>query len=97
MIELTVDFIWTLGAVQPLMAIEYTIAGALRGAGDTRFPLFAIFAGLFLCRLLPAAIAAYVFHARVQVVWSMLVLDYALKGSLLIWRFRRGRWKTLEV
>jgi Na+-driven multidrug efflux pump len=33
----------------------------------------------------------------VQVVWSMLVLDYALKASLLIWRFRRGRWKTLEV
>jgi putative MATE family efflux protein len=96
-IDLTVDFIWTLGAVQPLMAIEYTIAGALRGAGDTRFPLFAIFAGLFLCRLLPAAIAAYVFQARVQVVWSMLVLDYALKASLLLWRYRRGRWKTLEV
>ena len=96
-VELTVDFIWTLGAVQPLMAIEYTIAGALRGAGDTRFPLFAIFAGLFLCRLLPAVIAAYVFQARVQVVWSMLVLDYALKGSLLVWRFRRGRWKTLQV
>ena len=96
-IELTVDFIWTLGAVQPLMAIEYTIGGALRGAGDTRFPLFAIFAGLFLCRLAPAALAAYVFHARVQVVWSMLVLDYALKATLLLWRFRRGRWKTLEV
>jgi len=96
-IELTVDFIWTLGAVQPLMAIEYTIGGALRGAGDTRFPLFAIFAGLFSCRLLPAAIAAYVFGASVQVVWSMLVLDYTLKAALLLWRFRRGRWKTLEV
>jgi len=96
-IDLTVDFIWTLGLVQPLMAIEYTVAGALRGAGDTRFPLFAIFAGLFLCRLLPAVIAAYVFHARVQVVWSMLVLDYALKAALLVWRFSRGRWKTLEV
>jgi len=96
-VELTVDFIWTLGAVQPLMAIEYTIGGALRGAGDTRFPLFAIFAGLFLCRLAPAALAAYVFGARVQVVWSMLVLDYALKATLLIWRFRRGRWKSLEV
>jgi len=96
-VELTVDFIWTLGAVQPLMAIEYTIAGALRGAGDTRFPLFAIFAGLFLCRLLPASIAAYVFHAPVQIVWSVLVLDYLLKGSLLLWRFRQGRWKTLQV
>jgi putative MATE family efflux protein len=96
-IELTVNFIWTLGAVQPLMAIEYALGGALRGAGDTRFPLLAIFAGLFLCRLAPAAIAAYVFEARVQLVWSMLVLDYALKATLLVWRFRRGRWKTLVV
>ncbi|MFI5315707.1 MAG: MATE family efflux transporter [Myxococcota bacterium] len=96
-IERTVDFVWILGAVQPLMAIEYTIGGALRGAGDTRFPLFAIFTGLFLFRLTPASIAAGVFHARLNVVWGMLVLDYAVKAALLIARFARGRWKMLEV
>ena len=96
-VERTVDFVWILGAVQPLMAIEYTIGGALRGAGDTRFPLLAIFAGLFLFRLTPAAIAALVFHARLNLVWGMLVLDYAVKATLLIWRFTRGRWQTLEI
>jgi putative MATE family efflux protein len=96
-VERTVDFVWILGAVQPLMAIEYTIGGSLRGAGDTRFPLFAIFAGLFLFRLTPAAIAAGVFHARLNIVWGMLVLDYAVKAALLLTRFVRGRWKTLEV
>jgi len=95
--ERTVDFVWILGAVQPLMAIEYTIGGALRGAGDTRFPLLAIFAGLFLFRLTPAAIAASVFHAPLNWVWGMLVLDYAVKAALLVSRFRRGRWKTLQV
>jgi putative MATE family efflux protein len=96
-VERTVDFVWILGAVQPLMAVEYTIGGALRGAGDTRFPLLAIFAGLFFFRLAPAAIAAGVFHARLNVVWGMLVLDYAVKAALLSTRFARGRWKTLEV
>jgi len=57
-IRLAVIFIYILGAAQPLMAIEYTIGGALRGAGDTRFPLLAIFTGLLLCRLVPAMIAA---------------------------------------
>ncbi|HTO06135.1 MAG TPA: MATE family efflux transporter [Myxococcota bacterium] len=93
----TVDFVWILGAVQPLMAIEYTIGGALRGAGDTRFPLLAIFAGLFLFRLAPAAIAAGVFHARLNLVWSALMLDYAVKAALLLHRFARGRWKSLDV
>lgn len=96
-VRLTVDFIWVLGVVQPLMAIEFTIGGALRGAGDTRFPLVTIFVGLVLCRVIPAAILAYVFHAPVQVVWCALIFDYLVKGALLIWRFRAGAWKRIEV
>jgi putative MATE family efflux protein len=96
-VDLTVDFIWILGAVQPLMAVEFTLGGALRGAGDTRFPLLVVFIGLFLCRLIPATLAALVFGATIQVVWSALVLDYAVKALLLIQRFRRGRWRILEV
>ncbi|MFQ5699883.1 MAG: MATE family efflux transporter [Myxococcota bacterium] len=96
-VDLTVDFIWILGAVQPLMAVEFTLGGALRGAGDTRFPLVVVFVGLFLCRLLPASLAALWLHTPIQVVWSALVLDYAVKAILLIWRFRRGRWRSLRV
>jgi putative MATE family efflux protein len=96
-VALTVDFIWILFAVQPLMAVEFTLGGALRGAGDTRFPLACVFFGLFVCRLVPATLAAVVFHAPIQIVWSALVFDYAIKAALLGWRFWRGRWKTLEV
>jgi Na+-driven multidrug efflux pump len=28
-------------------------------------------------------------------VYAALVGDYVLKGSMLVWRFRRGRWKTV--
>jgi putative MATE family efflux protein len=96
-VALTVDFIWILGAVQPLMAVEFTLGGALRGAGDTVYPLVVIFIGLFVCRLVPATILAQGFDATLQVVWSALVLDYLAKAILLIRRFRRGRWKTIEV
>src|SRR5439155_936069 len=33
----TVSFIRVLAACQPLMALDFTLGGALRGAGDTRF------------------------------------------------------------
>ena len=79
------------------MAIEFAVGGGLRGAGDTFFPMVTIFIGLFLVRLVPAAIAGFVFHAPLQLVWCALVGDYAIKAVLLITRFRRGRWKTLEV
>ena len=96
-IALTVDFIWILGAVQPLMAIEFALGGGLRGAGDTRFPLLTIFIGLFVCRLVPASVAALVYGASIQLVWSALILDYSIKALLLVVRFQRGRWKRIEV
>ena len=96
-IALTVDFIWILGLAQPLMAIEFVMGGALRGAGDTRFPVIAIFTGLFVFRVLPATIIVYYFDGSIQWVWSVLLLDYLVKGLLLTERFRRGYWQTIQV
>ena len=96
-VALTVDFVWILGVAQPLMAIEFAIGGALRGAGDTRFPLLAVFIGLFLCRLAPASVLAIGFQAPIQVVWSVLLLDYGVKAVLLTLRFQRGGWKRIRV
>jgi putative MATE family efflux protein len=94
-IELTIDFIWILSAVQPLMAIEFAVGGSLRGAGDTFYPMLTVFFGLFLARLIPAAILGAFLGAPIQLVWCALIGDYATKSILLIRRFRGGRWKTI--
>ncbi len=96
-VALSVQFIWLLGLAQPMMAIENALGGGLRGAGDTRFPLVTVFCGLFFCRVIPAYIAVYMFDAGIQTVWSFLLLDYLLKASMMIWRFRQGKWKTIQV
>ena len=96
-IALTVDFIWILGVVQPLMAIEFAVGGSLRGAGDTFYPMLTVFFGLFLARLVPAAIAAFAFGAPLQLVWCALIGDYTVKAFLLVRRFRSGYWKTIEA
>jgi len=96
-VALTVDFIWILGVVQPLMAIEFSIGGSLRGAGDTFFPMITVFFGLFLARLVPATIAGFAFGAPLQIVWCALIGDYAVKAFLLVRRFRGGYWKTIDA
>ncbi|MFP6655450.1 MAG: MATE family efflux transporter, partial [Myxococcota bacterium] len=62
-VKLTIDFIWILGCVQPLMAIEFAVGGSLRGAGDTFYPMLTVFFGLFLARLVPAAILGFMVGA----------------------------------
>lgn len=96
-VALTVTFIYILGAVQPLMALEFALSGALRGAGDTRFPLYTVLIGLFVVRLGSAVAIVKPVFGTVVAVWLCLVADYGIKAALLTWRFRAGRWKQIEV
>jgi len=91
-VRLTVSFIYILGAMQPLMAIEFALGGALRGAGDTRFPFFAVLAGLLGVRCALAALFAWAGLA-VEWIFAALIGDYVVKASILVWRFRSGRWQ----
>jgi len=93
-IAYTVQFIYILGASMPLMAVEFTIGGALRGAGDTRFPLRATIVGLIVMRCGLAFLAVYL-ALPVVYVYAALVGDYLVKGAMLLWRFERGKWKTV--
>jgi len=93
-IRYTVQFIYLLGSMMPLMAVDFAIGGSLRGAGDTRFPLVASFASLIGMR---CGLAALFTWLELPVVWvyGALVGDYLLKGAMLVWRFRSGRWRTM--
>ncbi len=93
-IAYTIAFIYILGAVQPLMAVEFAFGGALRGAGDTRYPLKATMAGLLGVRCVLAVLFAWL-GMPVEWVFAALIGDYALKAWMLTKRFRSGRWRSL--
>ncbi len=92
-VRLAVVFIWVLGSVQALMGIEFALGGALRGAGDTRFPLAIVFAGFFLGRI-PTALLFLWLGWSVEWIYGALLLDYAIKATGLVLRFRGGRWAS---
>ena len=94
-ITYTVQFIYLLGSNDAFDGSRICHRrSALRGAGDTRFPLIATILGLIVMRCGFASIAVYL-GLDVFWVYAALVGDYMLKSLLLIWRFRKGRWKTL--
>jgi putative MATE family efflux protein len=92
----TTEFVYIMGAMLPLLGVDMAIGGSLRGAGDTRFPLMTSFLGLIGMRCALAATFAF-FHLPVVWVYSSIIGDYMLKGSLLIWRFKSGQWKHALV
>ena len=95
-VEHTVIFIYMIAAAQPMMACEVALAGSLRGAGDTRFPLLATFCGLLLGRLLPAWLFVSL-GMSVYWIFGAMLLDYSLKATMLISRYRSRKWLTAFV
>ena len=90
-IRLSVIFIWLMGSMQPLMAIEFSLGGALRGAGDTRSPLLITLTALLFIRVTLASILFY-FSAPIEYIFASLLADYLVKGFMYVWVFKSERW-----
>ncbi len=79
------------------LAITMVVGGSLRGAGDTGFIMFATIAGMWFVRLPAAALLAVVVKADIRYVWSVMIVDWIVRMSLLLWRYRKERWGKLEI
>jgi len=91
------QFIVILALCLPMLAIDFALAGALRGAGDTRTPMVTMLTALIGFRLIPGIIVAHVLEWQIVYLWSVMFLDFGVRTALLIWAFRRGRWKLKVV
>jgi putative MATE family efflux protein len=93
-VRLTVVFIYIMALVQPLMAVEFTLGGCLRGAGDTRFPLMTTMIGLCGVRVGLAAVFVLL-DFSVEWIYAALIGDYIIKAILLLRRFKGGKWQQI--
>ena len=85
------------GLIQPVLSATMVFPGALRGAGDTRFPMVVTGAAIWLIRLPLAYLFAIVLGWGLPGAWGALALDLCMRGLLNFLRFRGGRWKSIEV
>ena len=81
----------------PGMATNNSLAGGLRGAGDTRWVLYLTTAGMWLMRVGGGALLVFLFGLGAPGAWIGAVLDHNIRAVLMWWRFAGGKWQTIEV
>ncbi len=86
-----------IGIGQPAQAAIFAIGGALRGAGDTRFPLVVSLVNWFFVRLPLAYVLAFPLGYGLMGIWMGVAVDYFVRAALLAWRFRSGAWAKVRV
>ncbi|KUO50330.1 MAG: hypothetical protein APF76_11515 [Desulfitibacter sp. BRH_c19] len=82
---------------QTAVATEMTMAGALRGAGDTRFPLYLSLLGNWFIRLPLFYVALRIFNMGLEAVWWITAFQWLLIATIALWRFNQAKWKKIEV
>jgi putative MATE family efflux protein len=81
----------------PAIGIHFTLSGALRGAGDTRWPLNVAALGMFAVRLPIALVFGFTMGLGILGAWIAFVVEYNVRAAIIGWRFKKGAWKTIKV
>ncbi len=85
----SVPLMTVLGILQPPLAVAMVVSGALRGAGETPAVLGAAVLGGWCVRLPLAYFGGVTGALGMTAVWTTMLFDWIVRGSIVSWRFSR--------
>ncbi len=78
-------------------AMYIVFAGGIKGAGDTRFVMWASTLLVWGLMVIPAYLACVVYGWGLYVAWGFMTAYIFLAGFVFLARFRGGKWKSMRV
>jgi putative MATE family efflux protein len=82
---------------QPLLGLFMVLAGALKGAGDTKWVMYFTIIGNWGVRLVLSYILGLRMGIGLNGFWLAMGIDVTFRTILIIWRFISGKWKDLDI
>ena len=82
---------------QPFFGLINGLSGGLRGAGDTRFPMLFAILGIWLVRLPGSWLLGLGLGMGLTGVYVASVADSVVRALVVMWRYRRGAWRKMDV
>ena len=76
---------------------SFTLPSALRGAGDARFTMLTAMLSMWACRIGLCYLLALRFDMGLKGVWVAMIIDWAVRMAAFIFRFQRGKWRSIKV
>lgn len=110
LIDLGVEALRVIAFNQPFLALAFVLGGALRGAGDVRFPMWVTTIAVWAVRLPTGAYLGLPvlcipgtsmcmpgLGLGLPGIYGALIVESVLRAGLLYWRFREGKWQSMKV
>jgi putative MATE family efflux protein len=81
----------------PTWSVGMVLSGALRGAGDTRFPLLVTTITGWAIRVPVGFACGLLLGLGLPGVYAGTLGDALVGSALIVWRYRRGKWREIKV
>ncbi|MGL5316517.1 MAG: MATE family efflux transporter [Peptostreptococcaceae bacterium] len=95
--ELVVSVLRIIALFQPFLSLTMVISCALQGAGDTKFPMYSTFIGIWGIRVIFGYIFAILLNLGLVGIWLAYSLDITVRGIILLVRFLSGKWAEIKI
>lgn len=92
-----VDGFRILALLQPTLVISIVLVGALRGAGDTRFPFVMTLLGIVFLRLPLGWYCGIVLDGGLIGAWIGMYADMVYRAIFVVVHYARGAWLATAV
>lgn len=78
-------------------AMNVIFSGALKGAGDTRFAMWASVLVAWVLFVPPVYLIVEVVKQGILMAWGWATIYIIVIGTVFCFRFRSGKWKTIDL
>jgi Na+-driven multidrug efflux pump len=95
--EIAIAYLRLIAFTEPLFGYAMVLTGAHQGAGDTMGPTWANFVSSWVLRVPLVYIFAVALDYGSSAAWVAMALTQAVNGVIMIFLFKRGKWKEKEV
>jgi len=96
-VEITAGIMIIIAYILPFQTAQIVMAGSLRGAGDTRFVAMTMLITVGVLRPLTGFVFAYPLGWGITGAWIAIIVDQAVRLTMLLTRFTRGKWITTRL
>jgi len=78
-------------------ALAVVFSSALRGAGDTVFPMFITLFSSWIIMVVPALLIIKSDHASIPALWLTCTAHVSFSGICMFIRYLSGRWQRIHL
>jgi MATE family multidrug resistance protein len=86
-----------MGLCTPLIAVGMILTQALFGAGNTKFVMLVELVLHFFCLVPLAWLFGITLNLGLTGIWASAAIYVLLLTTVMVWKFRRGDWKSIAI